>query len=386
MNTKKVIIILIILILVIMIFMGLVIWKLNNHNQEELDNEQESYDSGEATLEPETTVYKINSSDMMFFTISNCIKNTFKLDYNIYVWDLYCINRVSTETYFAHIVTNKKETNYIAINIDHDSSAYDIEKLSINDYENIILNEIPQKYIEDIAVNKNDNNSINYTSLSNDQISKYYMEMINDLLINYPEVIYERLAEDYKEKKFKTYEEFQTYCINRTEFIKEKEYMTYSSGSINGKKVYKTKDANQKIYIIEESETDEFSIYLDDYTIDTDEFKRLYSEAKDELKASTNAEKFIKMLNNQDYNAIYNLLNNNYKNSNFPTEDSFREYLVREFYKTNIIRSSQVEEEGNYYIVTIDICEDARASALSQKKNIIIALGEETDFEMSIAL
>lgn len=391
MDTKKLIIILIVLILLIMSFMGIIILKLSKSNEENkgdnenIDNEEELFDTGEATLEPETTLYRVNSSDMMFMTISDCIKNTFKLDYNIYVWDLYCINRISTETYFAHIITNKKESNYIAINIDHDNSAYNIEKLNGSDYENIIHNIIPQRYQEDIKIQES-NNKINYISLSEEQICKYYMEMINDLIINYPEAIYEKLADDYKEARFKTYGDFEKYCINRIDFTKQKEYMTYASGYINGNKIYQAIDKNDNIYMIEEPLSDDINIYLDNYTVSSEEFKKVYNEAKDTLKAAINAEKFLKMLNNQDYSAIYSILNNNYKKTNFPTEDLFKEYLVNEFYPTNVVKSSEVRSEGDYYIVTIDIGEDARVSALSQKKDIIISLGEGINFEMSIAL
>ncbi len=389
MDTKKIIIILIVLILLIMSFIGIIILKLSNEenkgNNENIDSEEELFDTGEATLEPETTLYRINVSDMMFMTVSDCIRNTFKLDYNIYIWDLYCYNRISTETYFAHIITNKKESNYIAINIDHDNSTYNIEKLSSSDYENVIHNIIPERYQEDIKIQES-NNKINYTSLSEEQVCKYYMEMINDLIINYPEAIYEKLADDYKESRFKTYGDFEKYCINRVDFTKQKEYMTYASGYINGKKIYQAIDTRDNIYMIEESSLDDINIYLDNYTVSSEEFKKVYNEAKDTLRAAINAEKFLKMLNNQDYSAIYSILNNNYKNTNFPTEDLLKEYLVNEFYPTNVVKSSEVRSEGNYYIVTIDISEDSRASARSQKKDIIISLGEEMNFEMSIAL
>ena len=394
MNTKKLIIMLIVLILLIISIMWVIILKLNKSNQESEESDENKnieidkglFDTGEATLEPETTVYRVNTSDMMFTTISNCIKDTFKVNYNIYIWDLFCLNRISTETYFAHIVTNKKESNYITINIDHDSSAYKIEKLSISDYENIIKDEVPEKYLEDIQVQKGNDNSINYTSLNEEEICKYYMEMINDLLINYPEAIYEKLADDYKEARFKTYEDFEKYCINRIDFVNQKEYMTYASGYINENKVYQTIDTKENIYMIEESTSDEMNIYLDNYTLGTEEFTRVYNESKDTLKAAINAEKFLKMLNNQDYSAIYSKLNNNYKNTNFPTEDSLKSYLTKEFYTTNMVKSSEVKSEGDYYLVTIDISEDTKASASSQRKKVIISLKEGIDFEMSIVL
>ena len=129
-----------------------------------------------------------------------------------------------------------------------------------------------------------------------------------------------------------------------------------------------------------------YTVQLDNYTIETEDFKTKYETASNETKISTNIDKLMQMINTKDYQTAYNLLDTTYKNNNFPTLNDYINYINNNFFNFNYYAITNISEQGPYYVVTVLCKENAAASAESRTKQIIIALGEGTNFTMSFAL
>ena len=97
--------------------------------------------------------------------------------------------------------------------------------------------------------------------------------------------------------------------------------------------------------------------------------------------------KFFKMINTKDYESAYNLLNNDFRNSNFGTLDNFINYVKNNFYSNTIITDIvEVKEEGMYYVCTLNTASDDSDSANKVKETFVVLLKEGTDFELSFTI
>lgn len=382
MKDKKIVILLIVAIILI-ILMGIIILKL----KEQLKTPEEIVISEEGlTLTKETTLYEV-SNKALLFTMEDYLKETLNVDYNIYIWKLYMMEKITNETYFAQMVTNKKGVAYVVINLDYNNKAYSIEQITEKDFNNAVNGIIDEKYVADVMVQNNGKNNLKYKYLSDEKIGQYYFDMIKDLSINYPEIIYERLTEEYKKQKFNnSYEEFVNYCNSRKVFINDKEMDGCAVTTQDDNKIYECIDKSFNIYKIIEKNAAEFKIELDDYTVLSEEFLDSYNTANNNKKVSTNVEKFIKMVNNQDYTSAYEILNKAFKNNKFPTKDLYVKYLSENYYKSNIFTISKIEEQGEYYIVTFGIRRGDTMTTEDElvERQVAIKLTEGNNFEMSI--
>ena len=116
-----------------------------------------------------------------------------------------------------------------------------------------------------------------------------------------------------------------------------------------------------------------YEIILDNYTMLD------YSNESDENKIKLSAEKFILMLNSADYTNAYNLLGTNFKETNFPTEQSFINYVKNNFYARNLVASKELNEDNT---CTVTIKDSVSTRANKMQKQFKITLGEEMDFSI----
>ena len=109
-----------------------------------------------------------------------------------------------------------------------------------------------------------------------------------------------------------------------------------------------------------------------------------YSKLDESSKAQYNLMKFIKMINHKDYNAIYNILNSEFRNSNFKSVNDLKTYIKNNFYDINEVKFEKMEEKENYYIFK---CKISNYNNSKENKNINIIIGKtnNTNFEMSFS-
>ena len=108
---------------------------------------------------------------------------------------------------------------------------------------------------------------------------------------------------------------------------KIKEFTTY--------KEYLCIDNYGNYYIFKETTPMEYTVLLDQYTINDKIFTDEYNKKEDNIKAQMNLNKFEQMLNRQDFTSAYNVLNKDFKAKYFETEDKFKQYVLDNWFKYN---------------------------------------------------
>ena len=155
-----------------------------------------------------------------------------------------------------------------------------------------------------------------------------------------------------------------------------------SEGSYNGKDAYIIKTEKDNRYTIIEDSPMEFTIILDDYSIITESFKNKYENSTEATKIATNVDKVMKMINTYDYIGLYNLLEDEYKNSNFTNINILINYISNNFYNSNIYEIKNIKVQNNTYISEIKVYKNSEQNSEYNNNKILIKLGEGTDFKV----
>lgn len=268
----------------------------------------------------------------------------------------------------------------LIIKLDFENEAYSIfEEDYINKHPNNNY-DLPTDKIE-----KNDNNGFEFNIVGDKEMIREYFSMQQYNLIYDVKREYSLLDDEYKNKKFKDITSFEDYANLIKNDIKDTIIEKYKVDIGEDYYTYYFLDNKGRCYIIEK--TDEifnYKVKLDDYTIETQEFKDNYEKANDKKKVLTDIEKFVKMINNKDYGLAYECLNKNFKTSNFATLEDFKKYVQSNFFNYNILPSNaDISKEGTYYSCSIELKDSNKTRSKSIKKNFIVSLKEGTDFEMS---
>lgn len=276
------------------------------------------------------------------------------------------------------------EKMYFIVELDTNNSTNNITPLftkNYNDIEQIELSQIEQEIID------NGNNTYTYNRIQDEDIIAKYMQYYVKMMQGNNQRAYDLLDTEYKTQRFNnSYEAFATYINEIKNTYNELSIISYAKDTNGNATVYKLKDQCGRYYEIEQSLPMEFTMKLDDYSIETEEFKTKYASATDEVKAITNVDKFMKMINNKDYEHAYDLFNETYKATNFATLDDFKTYIKNNFFEINYYNISNISMQGSYYIATVEIKNDSKVSAESISKRIIVSLGEGTEFSIAIAV
>lgn len=268
----------------------------------------------------------------------------------------------------------------LIVKLDFENEAYSIfEEDYINKHPNNNY-DLPTDKIE-----KNDNNGFEFNIVGDKEMIREYFTMQKYNIMYDAKREYNLLDDEYKKKKFKDSSDFENYANLIKNDIQDTTIEKYKVDIGEDYYRYYFLDNKGRYYTIEK--TDEifnYKVKLDDYTIETQEFKEYYKNANDKNKALTDIEKFIKMLNNKDYGLAYELLNKNFRASNFATLEDFKKYVQNNFFNYNILPSNvDISKEGTYYNCSVELKESNEANSRSIKKNFIVSLKEGTDFEMS---
>lgn len=267
------------------------------------------------------------------------------------------------------------------LNMDTTNNTYSIEILNVNQNIN---NVIPDKLNE---IQKNDYNTYQYTQLTETNIINEISAMYKKTVLGYPELFYNNyLNTDYRKNRFNNLEEFKKYVESNKDIIKKiniKKYKKISND--NGSTTYILEDQYENTIIVEYKSIVDYKVYLDTYTVELDTFKEEYNNSKnDESKLSLQLGKITQMLNNKDYNAIYNKLNETFRNNNFTNVSKLEEYLKNNIYNINSLVISECEENDDYYVCKATIINQENTNE-SKDINLIIKLIDSNNFEMSFS-
>ena len=303
-----------------------------------------------------------------------------------------CINSDKV-IYFVNgkgiLLNNNKMFNYkIMIELDTVKQLYIIypEKFLIdNSLNNINVGDsVNQKYFEDIEDNQN--NKFTYKKeLTDSEIAKKYIYDFKNLLIYDRESAYSHLDSNYSKLRFGNRDSFNNYYEDNKIILAMMNVNKYKVENNDKYKDYIVVDKYNNIYRIRQLDgIMNYSVFLDNYTIQTENELNKYSKAKVEEKAKLNLNKVINMINTKDYNSIYKVLNPTFRESNFKSVNDLRIYIQKNFYEINSIKIDKAEKKNNYYVFKC-ITTNQRNVKESKSVNIIISKTQDTNFEMSFS-
>ena len=427
MNTKKLIIIIIICIILIITLL-LVILNLNKKAPENIILRETTHKEYEEYLN-NTEFEKINDlkDHNTFFTILSCInkymqyneqkdnsniynilsteyisKNNITIDnitqkikmYNnaetftakeIYEYN----NNENVSTYFVYgktIENNfdnddpKQEQINIVVQLDKSNRTFDII-LNETKEDNGIAKRTSLKQIE----NKNSNVYIT-PNIQEQQIGLMYLSDYKDNMLKDIKKAYEQLDKDYKQKRYPTIEEFKKYINSNTELI----YVTGTQCEVNQqdeKIIYIVKDQYGNVYRFKETAVMEYTVELDDYTIENKEFTEKYKSSKNQDKGILNINKFFEMINMQDYTSAYDLLDETFKGTYFKTQADFENFVKQYMFRYNKVKYKTYSDQiGSLLIYEITLTDITRENTKEVNCNIIMKLLEGTNFVMSFEI
>lgn len=295
-------------------------------------------------------------------------------------------NNVTTFMVYGDLTETKSEYNFM-ITVDLDTNAFEIyldDYISKYNYteENISKLEVNSNNIE-----LNDNNKFSTISYSDQDMAAKYLSDYKNILSNDLEEAYNILDQEYKEKKFDSYEEFTEYYEDRKNGIFSYSLENYEVTEYNSYTKYICVDSYGNYYIFYATGVMNYTVMLDQYTIFDETVEEEYNNATDEQKVQTDIDIFFKMVNTKDYVSAYKLLNNSFKNNYFSTIDEFKEYAQNNFFEsTTITTVNELTQSGSYYVCTIVTSNDMSDTVETGEETFIVSLGEDTDFEMSFTV
>ncbi len=391
MKKKIIIVTIIIIILIIAIIMLFQINKTNKDNKVQID-----------LAEEETQALSLLNNNNSLYTIQNIIANFTKyireknqnaLDsilektqVQIENYRNFSIDKVYNKNSYmiSNYYISSKNGLYLALYTDNSNSTYLIEILDAESFSQIIRGEIQR--VRNESITGNEFNHFDTVNVSNGKMLEKYLKKFCQTAEKDINKAYNLLDEEYRNKKFGNIENFKNYVSNNIDKIYNATLREFSASRKADYTEYSCIDSNNYFFIIKEKSVGNYTILLDEYTIQTEEYIQQYNKFKDEEKVNQNISIFFRMLNEKEYNSAYKLLDETFKNNNFPTIDEFAEYIKNNFWDNNIANMVQIKKQEDVYVCTYSVRSGVSLSAQEKTKTFVMQLKEGTDFVMSFSV
>lgn len=395
-NNNKLLMIIIIVVILIIIIIGMILVKLKDSSNNVDDIYQEYFNHGE---EEKNDSIELLTNTNTFYTVESCI-NTYlvnksetdkvKINTAIKMWYIDINDNISVYYVYTKVrdkytfdISNEQDI-YYTIALDKKNKTFSVLKIT-DKYSEEELGKISTYNIHEIK-----NEEINeYTDIiiyNEDIIKKYFDEYLKNVLYK-TETAYEMVDTEYRNKKFKDIGSFKEYVDNNRNNLMNTILVKYSKEQFDDYTKYTVIDNYNNSYIIKENSVMNFTIMLDNYTIETDEFDYEYENASDEKKIATNVDKIFKMINNKEYKNIYdNYINDEFKNNYFSNYNDFNKFMKEKFFDYNYLGRTSLNKQNGYYIANINYKDGLSSAAEERNIDIIFKINQNTDFEISFRM
>ncbi len=307
-----------------------------------------------------------------------------------YINNMYVIPE--TNNIDVYVVNGKLKQNV-------EDSGTDFELIVKLDKTNKTFSVIPQEYVtekygnivegQNLDINaeqnmaQNTNNTYSEREITDETYLKdLFAEIRNELLNDYEEA-YNHLDEEYRTQKFATLEEFSNFASGKAEEYRTMAIAQYQVTEEDGYTQYLLVDQNGKYYIVNETAVMKYTTLLDTYTVDLPQFTESYNSANDSRKAGLNLQKVVDAINNNDYEYVYNKLDETFRANNFPTLESFEQYIQNNLYTSANVEFSNYKNSGELHIFDATFTDKSNENSNAITKTFIVKLLEGTDFVMS---
>lgn len=329
---------------------------------------------------------EMNNTEAINQISENEIKFNLKKGGNteFFINEMYGISLYSETRYFIKGETSAdNEEYYIVLDVDFTNNAYRLQQTTLDKYNEEINKEHTESNTKAISIDKNSYNENREVGIDETySLLSGYVNQYKSYLDKNLEKAYELLDDEYREKKFQnSYEKFVKYINNIKQELSYKEMMSYTKNSDG----YEVEIGEEDSFIFKTNELGKYTILLDSYTIKTQDFIDKYNELSATNKVGTNIDKIFKMLNNKEYEQIYDCLSDAYKTNNFETYTKFEDYIKEKFFNYNYIGELKVQEEQQYYLANIIYSDGIGSAAEYRKVSIIMRLDNDAEFTIAFA-
>lgn len=263
------------------------------------------------------------------------------------------------------------------VTIDYQNQTFSIEPTD-ETYDNITT-------IRDNSIEKNDNNQYYKATINIENIIKDYVNIYKRFALAKPELAYEFLEEKYRNNRFGDLKNFEKYCKDNQEEIKGIRVEQYLVNNYEEYSEYVAKDQYGNLYIFQEKSVLDFTFQLDTYTISTEKFKEEYDKVNEQKKVMMNVDKWIQMLNNRDYQTAYQVLDENFRNNYFETEEQFQIMMKNNCPLHYKVEFGEFKEENSTYMQHITL-KDITEEKEEIQTTIIMKLKDDYQFVMSFGI
>ena len=280
------------------------------------------------------------------------------------------------------VETEETEEVYIIVNLDNENKTFSIELINntqINGIEDIEISNNNQK------IENKGNNEFTDEKISNEYIAQEYVEAYRILALGAPEQAYELLEEEYRNNRYGSLEKYEEYVQKNREEISSLQCKQYLVNNETDYTEYVCLDQNKNYLIFKSVGPMNFTLQLDTYTIPTENFIKEYDEGDDQNKVLLNIDKWVKMLNNRDYNAAYNVLDETFRNNNFGSEENFENTMREKLPLHYEVQYNEYTEENGTHVTTITLSDINGESEETSQMSIIMQLKEDRNFVMSFS-
>ncbi len=219
------------------------------------------------------------------------------------------------------------------------------------------------------------------------QMANMYLKEFAKLLKTDIREAYNKLQEEYKQKRFPTQSSLEQYVKLKKDYVLEPQAKSVSVSNTDQETIYTIRDYYGNRYIIKEKAVLDYTIELDDYTIENTDFIEAYQQANNRDKGLLNLDRFFEMLNMQDFESAYNLLDSNFKQNQFKTLETFENYIKTNLFTQNNVSyteyNSQIQGLHTYKAIVTDATEQNEKQVTL---SLVVKLLEGTDFVMSFSI
>lgn len=397
MKNMKILISVILIIIVMIIILLLVLLPKLKEYEEETEN---LYYGDIYEVQPETT-YK------SYYIIANCIENYIKysienssekldaiLENNDYtkenfdevyllkIAQVYKIERQDDTTYFVEIsLDNKNE--YFVTNIDYTTKAYNLRKSLKSEFDNAKNNNVKEKYRTSIKIKQNEFNLVDDKDINRDLVlDKYFYNYIR-LAETKPKIAFELLEKSYRAEVFQNdFSNYEVYLENNKSKILNSVITDIQTETLENSTEYIITDNYNRQYRIVEYNYTDYTIALNNYQREDDKYLKLTQTEKVEK----NIKYVFELLDNKEYNKVYELLDSDFRNTNFQTYDQFEDYAKNTFFDYNALGKITVQEQGQNYIIEVNYKDGPSSAAEKRQKSFVMRLLEGTEFKISFQI
>ena len=269
------------------------------------------------------------------------------------------------------INNNFVKNAYYIVYMDYTNGKFAIEPILEN------IDRIQEIELEDLTVSGNEYNSIPDSAVIMDDqnIIKDKLTNFKRLMLVRPDVAFQYLDEDYRNKKFDgNVNNFIDYINSKRDEIETARLEKYQIEDYEDYTQYFAVDQNDNNYIFNETQALEYTVLLDTYTVPLPSFIEEYNDMDLGEKIAVSVQRFFEAINNKDYKYAYSKINETFRNNNFEAEADFENYANSYFYNTSIDMDTYQEEQEGIYTCNVSITtENEEGKSNTIEKQFVIS-------------